>query len=448
MITNDATNINTLGLIFILIGGILVLMANRKYATVAVLASACFITYGQQVIVFGLHFTALRLIILFGLLRIILKRELRGVKLNRVDGSLFAWAFYSAFANMLLWQTSEAVINRLGFLYNVLGLYFIFRVFIRNFQDMETTIKILTILVIFLAVIIGIESFTGKNLFSAFGGVPELTVMRNGKLRCQGPFRHPIMAGTFGATQAIVIASLWFCSGKKKLLALIGVIAAAVIVLAAGSSGGALTLLVGLAGMCMWIFRKKMRFLRWALLIGILALHLSMHAPVWYLFARLSNVFGGTGWHRAYLIDQAISHFDEWWLIGTKNTAHWMPYSLAGGEADITNQYLQEGVDGGLISAILFISIIVVCFKAIGDQNRRNEDKVPSQFRMVIWLLGVSLFQHTTAFLSVPYFDQMIVFWYLLLAFIATVKSRPSLQPTPFLDTVRILSLQRGYKGG
>lgn len=39
----------------------------------------------------------------------------------------------------------------------------------------------------------------------------------------------------------------------------------------------------------------------------------------------------------------------------------------------------------------------------------------------MIWSLGVSLFIHAVSFLSVSYFDQMIVFWYLLLAMISAV---------------------------
>ena len=60
------------------------------------------------------------------------------------------------------------------------------------------------------------------------------------------------------------------------------------------------------------------------------------------LMARV-DVFGGsTGWHRAWLIDTAVKHFSEWWLLGIKNSGVWDPLL-----ADVTNQYLVEGFDGG-----------------------------------------------------------------------------------------------------
>jgi hypothetical protein len=45
---------------------------------------------------------------------------------------------------------------------------------------------------------------------------------------------------------------------------------------------------------------------------------------------------------------------------------------------------------------------------------------------MLIWSLGVCLFGHCVSFLSISYFDQMIVMWYWLLAVIS-VLSLPSL---------------------
>ncbi len=38
---------------------------------------------------------------------------------------------------------------------------------------------------------------------------------------------------------------------------------------------------------------------------------------------------------------------------------------------DITNNYIKEGVHGGLLRMILFISIIVFCFKFLGAALRK-----------------------------------------------------------------------------
>jgi hypothetical protein len=70
---------------------------------------------------------------------------------------------------------------------------------------------------------------------------------------------------------------------------------------------------------------------------------------------------------------------------------------------------------------ILFIAIIVFCFKAIGRTVRLGEKTESKANLKMIWALGASLFAHAATFLSVTYFDQNFVNWYLLLAMISSV---------------------------
>lgn len=148
-----------------------------------------------------------------------------------------------------------------------------------------------------------------------------------------------------------------------------------------------------------------------------------MKAPVWYLIARMSEILGmGTGWHRSALIDAAINHFDEWWLVGTTYTAHWMPTYLPTdpNNADITNQFIAEGVNGGFISMCLFIWLLVKSFSANGVALRNYAlFSIPEQH--MIWAMGCALLSHVASFFSVPYFDQIILFWYWLLAAIVAL---------------------------
>jgi hypothetical protein len=76
------------------------------------------------------------------------------------------------------------------------------------------------------------EMATGRNAFASFGGVHEIAQMRNGLLRCQGPFAHPILAGTFGATQLPLFIALWFQEGRSKLLPLAAMLSSLVIMIA------------------------------------------------------------------------------------------------------------------------------------------------------------------------------------------------------------------------
>ena len=82
-----------------------------------------------------------------------------------------------------------------------------------------------------------------------------------------------------------------------------------------------------------------------------------MTAPVWALIARVKILGASSGYHRYHLLDQFIQRFDEWWMIGTTHTTQW------GFETwDTTNTYVNLGVEGGLITLILFLSIILYSF--------------------------------------------------------------------------------------
>jgi hypothetical protein len=271
-----------------------------------------------------------------------------------------------------------------------------------------------------------IEKTTGRNLFSVFGGVPEITMVRDGKLRCQGAFAHPILAGTFGATNLPFFIALWFKGKGCKIAAVLGMVSATIVTITPSSSGPAMAYIAAIVGLCLWRFRSNMRDILWSLFLVLMTLHIVMKAPVWFLISHVSDIIGGGGWHRAELIDTSIEHFDEWWLLGTDYTRHWMPTGVTWSEkhTDITNQFIAVGIDGGIVALILFVVMIIYSFKNIG-QKLKEVSRSEFPIKYAIWCLGVSLFAHIISFISVHYFDQIIVFWYLLLSIITAILLMP-----------------------
>ena len=266
-----------------------------------------------------------------------------------------------------------------------------------------------------------------RNVFSVFGGVPEITVVREGKLRCQGAFAHPILAGTYAATCFPLFVALWFQSGRNKLRAAVGACCAAVATVAASSSGALLALISVCIGFGLWPLRFQMRWIRRGIVFLVIVLALVMKAPVWYSIAKISEITGGTGWWRSYMIDQAINHFNEWWLFGSTYTAHWGPAGIVLAadpkNTDITNNYIAEGLGGGLLKLGLFVAMIVLCYKTIGRRMRRAKTS-PFAQRILIWAIGICLTAHCVSFISVAYFDQIVVMWYWLLAIVSMLAAR------------------------
>jgi len=413
MFTDNTTYINAIGLAFGLLAGVLMVFVPRRYALLPVIAMICFMTMGQRILVFGLNFTLIRILLLFGWLRVIARGEVRAIKLNPIDRVLIYYVISAVITYTLLWQTWEAFINRMGLAYNAIGLYFLFRLLVRDLDEVRRVAKLLALAVIPLAGSMVLERMTGRNPFGIFGGVPLETLVRDGVLRCQGPFAHPILAGTFGATVLPIFIGLWWQRGSSRFLAFLAILASVLITVAAASSGPVLAGLFGLVGLCFWPLRKRMRLVRWGVALTILGLHLVMKAPVWFLIARVGIFAGSTGYHRAFLIDRAIAHFFDWWLVGTYSTEDWGYYLF-----DVTNQYVLVAIEGGLITLVLFIAIIARCFGGVGRAVQTMEGESPGDQRLV-WALGAALLTHVVNYLSVPYFDQNFVNWYLLLAMIS-----------------------------
>src|SRR5262249_45028187 len=152
-----------------------------------------------------------------------------------------------------------------------------------NVDDLAETVAVLAILLIPLAVLMGFERITGHNLFAVLGGVPEWSQVRNGTVRCQGPFNHSILAGRIGAAAFPLMLGLSVFRPDRRILAVMAALSAVFIVYTSGSSGPFSGLIVSIIGLGMWWIRTQMRVVRWAMLAGVIGFAMVMNAPVWFL---------------------------------------------------------------------------------------------------------------------------------------------------------------------
>ena len=192
------------------------------------------------------------------------------------------------------------------------------------------------------------------------------------------------------------------------------------IVICARSSGPMLGLGLGLLSLTCWPFKLHTRKIRWGIVVTLVGLHLVMKVPVWFLLGRISDVVGGGGYHRAYLIDQFVNHTSSWLLAGTNDTRGWMATELVFGGADLTNQFVSDGVNAGLVCVILSIALLVRCFQGVGKAMTAIHGCLLEKEKL-LWGLGSTLVCSIGILFSVTYFDQMHVVWYFLLACLASV---------------------------
>lgn len=407
---------------FCMVNSLALLTLPRKVAPIPLLVGACYMTLGQGIEIGPFHFPVIRLLILAAVVRVILRKEYPRTKLNTLDKTMVAWSGWFALCSLFHKQPIDTLVFHLGLIYNTCGLYVLFRCFCRTIDDVVNVLRYLAIILVPVAVEMASEQFTNYNLFSVFGGVSEAPIVRNGRIRSQGPFGHPILAGTVGGVSFPLMLAIW---KRAPLLALVGLAACSIIVLASASSGPIMSVVFGSFALLLWKFRHLTGKLRLAAVCIYILADLVMKDPAYFLLTRIDLTGSSSSYHRAALLQSAFEHIDEWWFAGTDYTRHWMPYGVSWSEdhCDITNHYLGQGVKGGLPLAALFVLMLAVSFSYVGKLTR-DDTRMNTQDKFFAWAIGSSLFSHAATFMSVAYFDQSMLFLYLNIGAIASLRDQ------------------------
>ena len=412
---------NVFAITFLLINALALLLLPRRWAPLPLLVGACYMTLGQSIEIGPFHFTVIRILVAVGVVRIIARGERLAGGMNAMDWLMVIWAVWMLISSVFHNDPSDALVLRLGLVYNACGIYFLLRVFCQSLDDVVGLCRVTAILLLPVALEMIYEKLTVTNLFSILGGGSVSPAIRDGKIRAQGPFAHAILAGTIGAVCLPLMIGIW---QQHRKSAFVGMITCMTIIITSTSSGPILSAMAAIGALLMWRYRHRTRLARWFAVFGYIVLDLVMKDPAYFIIAHIDLTGSSTGWHRARLIQSALDHLSEWWLAGTDYTRHWMPTGVSWSpeHTDITNYYLQMGVWGGLPLMLLFIAVLVKGFSFVGQTLRQSAD-LPPKSRFMIWALGASLFAHAATFISVSYFDQSFVFIYLTLAAISSVRS-------------------------
>lgn len=421
----NKTYVHPLGLTALILAALFVLTCRRRWLLVAPIALAC-VCARQRVVLATLDFDFLRIIMIVCWLRVVMRGEVKGIHLRPMDWWVIVWVTLGTFVFCMQREfDSSHVIYRCGWAFDLVTMYCVSRVAIRDWEDLQFMARYICTLAIPVAILFAVEKSTGRNPFAIFGGLSPITYMREGRLRCQGAFSHAILAGCFWATQIPLCIALWR-DGTPRGRQRAGIAGAAClfIVFACSSSTPLIAVGVSFVGFLFLPLRNVMGNVRAALVVILVALHLGMKKPVWHLIARIDMVGGSTGHHRYRLIDAAVNNFPDWYMLGTKSTAKWGPVLQ-----DVTNQYILEGVRGGVWSMIAFIAVIVCGFRGVG----RAVDRYAQEPRLMrfSWAIGVMLLAHTMAFIAVSYFGQIQLILFVHLAMVAGLDEVATFAPRP-----------------
>jgi hypothetical protein len=247
--------VNTPGIIFLVINALLILALPRAWASLPVLITACYITRDLSLDIGPFTFTGIRIIVAFGVLRLILRGErLRG-GLNGLDKLMLAWGTWLLISSLFHKSPSETLVFYLGLTYNAFGIYFLIRAFVQSLSDLVGILRITAILLGPVALGMLFENVMHENVFYAFWGGRADVGIREGVVRARGPFAHAILAGTVGAVSLPMMVSLW---KSYKQYAILGIVSSVAMIITCGSSGPILSAIAGIGGLFMWYLRQRM----------------------------------------------------------------------------------------------------------------------------------------------------------------------------------------------
>jgi|KBSMisStaDraftv2_1062788.scaffolds.fasta_scaffold06210_2 hypothetical protein len=415
---------------------VLMLVWPRKKMWIPFLFVAFLGSWGQYIYFFGVHFYIVRILIIAGLARVMSSKDPDGGPRlaggwNPVDTVYVLWVCFHALSDIVrTGGASSSLVSQSAFIWDWLGAYLLVRAVIRSRDDIFRAIEAFAVLALVIGAAMVNEKLRSQNIFGYLGVNPIIPQIREGSIRAQAAFAHPILAGVAGATLMPLFWLLWK-SGKAKKMAIVGIVGSGLMILTSASSTPVMSLGSAILGVCMWPLRKKMRMIRWGIALSLIGLHLVMKAPVWFLIARVDLIAGNSGYHRAGLIDQCIRHFGDWWLYGSSAMATW------GWDMwDLSNQFVVEADCGGIFTIVCFILVISRSFGRIGKARKLVEGDTDQEW--FFWLLGITLLTHAVSYFGISYQDQNKFVWcaFLAIAIVATYPvlakaSEPQTAPIP-----------------
>src|SRR5262245_45477527 len=120
-------NVHPVGLALVLLLGLSMLLVPRRWAILPMVLASCSVSAAQRFVVLGFNFDFLRLMILFGFARLLLRGEMRAFKWNAVDRWMTAFGVICVLVFCIRQPDGDSLKNRLGWAFDAFGFYFFFR---------------------------------------------------------------------------------------------------------------------------------------------------------------------------------------------------------------------------------------------------------------------------------------------------------------------------------
>jgi len=369
---------------------------------------------------------AMRVAVTVLLIKCILSRKIRKVfQWNKLDTWITAFVVWGIIIKLITCPMMEALENRAGDLMNTLFAYFVTRLCITNRQELVKFIKLVSILFIPLAVIGIIESTTGWQPFAALRiycpwRPEEVSLMsRWGFQRAFGAFGQPIL---FGIAFSMFLPLVSYLRHQKNYWSSLSFVLLCIVFIGAltsMSSGPWVMVFFSVAVLLMENYKYLLKPIFTLFVAGSIFIALGSNRPFYHVLISYANPVGGSGWHRARLIDAAIHYFGEWWLVGYGEiNPNWGEFLGGVANTDLTNEFVLVGVKYGIAGVILLCGILIVAFRELYLLYISSSD---TNLKSLCWVLGCTLASIIVVWISVSFFGVVTPLYYCVMGIIGSV---------------------------
>ena len=436
----DQSYVHPLALLIFVLAAIWIFVGPSNKITWSVIAIACLVSVAQRISVLTLDFDFIRAIGTLGLIRILVYGELRTIKPNLGDKLILGYVTTLIGCSLINGGLSEAT-TRGGLCLSYFSIYWIGRSSIRTVQDLKLMLTFIGVVLIPVAIFMTIEKLTGRNYFSIFGGISTLTAMRDGKLRAQGGFTHPIIAGVFFAGLAPIAFGVILSKAKglpSLLAGWITLILSLVVILMTASSTPVAGFLIGVMSWCTFKIRWHLKTYLYVLGFMAVVVHFvannGLHGV---LFTKIDFTGSSTGYHRYMLVQGMLDNIPNWVVTGSPGAKYNKAFR------DITNMYVLSALTGGLLALVLQIMMVIQALKGCVASVRKA---ITRQDLVISYGLGCGLVVMIASFTAVSCYGEGIVPFYLLvggaISLGQVLPSKGSVRPSKSPETKRPAHIQ------
>ena len=315
--------------------------------------------------------------------------------------------------------------NRAGFVMDTWFAYMIVRFIITDKEKLVSVIKFVSVVLVPLAILGCIEAITDWQPFVPLSALSPWIIgeivkqYRWGFTRAIGPFEHAIL---FGNCFIIFLPLVYYLRNEKNIWRFLAYLFSGIILLGAISSfsmGPLVMMVVALFCLTMEKFKLWVKPMIKFLIFSLIFIQLFSNRSFYHVLFSYVGTIGGTGYHRAKMIDLAISHLNEWWLAGYGDRTidwGWGTWSFEG-HTDVTNEYLVVGLRYGLIGMFFLLMVLFIAFRNLIKAYKKSNDP---NMKSLYWALGSILFSITVVWTSVSFFGQLMPLFYCVLGMIGS----------------------------